>query len=574
MKLSREELLFPMNDQDLETTAKANHIWGEVVAQTLHELGVTNVFFSPGSRSTPLVLGFNRHPDIDCSPILDERSAAFIALGFAKRNQKPSVLLCTSGSAPTHWFPALAEASHSSIPLLLLSADRPPELRDCGAGQTINQIKIFGSFVRSFTEINLPSSKNSEIHSLRQSLCLAHAESIGLNPGPVHLNFPFREPFIPKYTDKLQVLLKTELPKQTKFKNPDLIDSIQKEIKSCKFPLIIVGEKVPIEFILEWLKRNKMPVFCDSLSPLREYPYDNRILRYENLLRDPSFLKIGKPDLIISLGALPTSKTLRKWIEECSAKRIVIEPRGINVDPLISPSLSFQLDYRFLSSLSLTSNQTDWIKSWKNAENLVESKLEKAFQQEHPFFEGKVVRLLSEYMPHETFLHVANSMPIRDLEWFWKPSVKKRKLFGNRGVNGIDGTISTALGIAHKSRTPTYLLTGELAFLHDSNALFFNKEFEGSLTIFLINNNGGGIFENLPIAEEPEFEKCFATPQRVIFSDLCKAHQINYVKPENWNHVVKLIKEPIRFGIQVIEIITNRKSDRSTRQRLLKLNTE
>ena len=558
-------------NQDSESIAKSNQAWGQIVADTFHELGISTVFFSPGSRSTPLVLGFERHTEIECFPVLDERSAAYIALGYSKRTQIPCVLLCTSGSAPTHWFPALTEASHNSVPILVLSADRPPELRDCGAGQTINQIKIFGSFVRSFHEIDLPSLDSNSVNNLRTTLVQAYTATLGLNPGPVHLNFPFYEPFIPDQWNAPLTLPKLEFSDTIKPEVTDLIGLIQKEIDSSKRPLIIAGEKAPSTYLLEWLKEYETPVLCDSLSPLRESQYSNRILRYENLLRDQEFSQIVVPDLILVLGPLPTSKTLRKWIELSKAKRIVIEPRGIKVDPLSSPSLYFQIDYKFISNLQFPVIQKDWCKLWKDAERNVENKFDQAFKEELPRFEGKLTHLLSLHMPSDANLQVGNSMPIRDLEWFWKPGNGNRKLFGNRGVNGIDGTISTALGIAHKSGTATYLVTGELAFLHDSNALLFNQQFQGSLTVFLINNQGGGIFENLPIVEEPEFEKCFATPQSCNFSLICKAHSVDFIRTANWNDIIDCIKNPIDSGIRVIEIETDRKADKEIRQILLRL---
>jgi 2-succinyl-5-enolpyruvyl-6-hydroxy-3-cyclohexene-1-carboxylate synthase len=557
--------------QDSESIAKSNHAWGQIVASTLHELGISKVFFSPGFRSTPLVLGLERHAGIECLPVLDERSAAYIALGYSKRTQIPCVLLCTSGSAPTHWFPALTEANHSSIPIILLSADRPPELQDCGAEQTINQIQIFGTFIRSFHEMPLPCLEPSSVHKLRTTLGQAYTSTQGLNPGPVHLNFPFYEPFIPDQFDPPLPLPKLELPKVIEPDASDIIELIQKEIGSSQCPLVIAGEKAPSENLIDWLIDYQTPVICDSLSPLRECQYSNRILRYENLLRDTHFLDFAIPDLIIVLGPLPTSKTLRKWIEQSNAKRIVIEPRGIKVDPLSSPSLSFQLEYKFLCKLLLPSHNKEWENVWNIAERNVETKFDQAFEKELPCFEGKLTRLLSLHMPGGASLQVGNSMPVRDLEWFWKPGNDNRKFFGNRGVNGIDGTLSTALGIAHKSNTPSYLITGELAFLHDSNALLFNQQFEGSLTIFLINNQGGGIFENLPIVKQPEFEKCFATPQTVNFSHICKAHGIEFIKATNWNDTVDYIKNPIDFGIRIIEMETDRKTDRKTRQSLLGL---
>ena len=554
-----------------ESTAQANFIWGEIVAHTLHELGITQVFFSPGSRSTPLILGLERHQYISCIPVLDERTAAFLALGFSQRTKQPTVLLCTSGSAVTHWFPAIAEASHSGIPLLLLSADRPDELQDCASGQTINQKELFGSFVRGFHQIPHPTLEPSSFHSLQSTLAHAYSQSITLNPGPVHLNFPFREPFIPTQSPPPYSL--SSLPK-SKIPTPiagEEISKINQAVKSFSRPLIIAGEFAPVSVICDWLSKYPVPVLCDSLSPLRETPLPGRILRYENILRDSKFTKQNRPDLIIVLGPLPTSKTLRNWVDQSGARRIIIEPRGISVDPLSSTSQSFSIQFPCLTTVHLPRCEEGWVESWRNAEERVEEKLNVAFSERLPFFEGKLSHILSQYLPAGSFLQVANSMPIRDIEWFWSGSEKDRKIFGNRGVNGIDGTLGTALGLAHKANKPTFLLTGELAFLHDSNALLFQNQLVGNLTIFLINNQGGGIFEHLPIADQPEFEKCFATPQDCDFSKLCLAHGIEFIRPQSWDEIINLIEIPIQSGIRVIEIKTDRKKDKETRKRLLAL---
>ena len=554
-----------------ESTAQANFIWGEIVAHTLHELGITQVFFSPGSRSTPLILGLERHQYISCIPVLDERTAAFLALGFSQRTKQPTVLLCTSGSAVTHWFPAIAEASHSGIPLLLLSADRPDELQNCASGQTINQKELFGSFVRGFHQIPHPTLKPSSFHSLQITLAHAYSQSTTLNPGPVHLNFPFREPFIPTQSPppySLSPLLKSKIPIPN---TGEEISKINQAVKSFSRPLIIAGEFAPVSVIDDWLSKYPVPVLCDSLSPLRETPLPRRILRYENLLRDSTFIKENRPDLIIVLGPLPTSKTLRSWVDQSGARRIIIEPRGISVDPLASTSQSFSIQFPNLSSVHLPSCEEGWVESWQNSEKSVEEKMNVAFSERLPFFEGKLSHILSQYLPPGSFLQVANSMPIRDIEWFWSGSDKDRKIFGNRGVNGIDGTLGTALGLAHKADKPTFLLTGELAFLHDSNALLFQNQLVGNLTIFLINNQGGGIFEHLPIADQPEFEKCFATPQDCDFSKLCQAHGIEFIRSQNWDEIINLIQIPIQSGIRVIEIKTDRKKDKETRKRLLAL---
>ena len=558
-------------NSDPQSTAKANCAWGYTVAKTLFELGVNHVVFSPGSRSTPLVLGCENQIGLRTIPILDERTAAFFALGLGKRTGRPAALICTSGSAPTHWFPAVTEADHSGVPLLLLSADRPPELQDCGAGQTIDQTKLFGPFARTFHQIQLPDESEESLGDLREIIVRAYTETTGRNPGPVHLNFPFREPLI--YQDDKPV--KIDLPERVDLSESpsgevfSKTDEIVKKLGSGKRLLVIAGENAPLETFSKWHHPESPPILCDSLSPLRETNVPTRILRFENLLRSKDFRPKARPDAILQLGPLPTSKTLRNWLGELDIPRIVIEPRGKNVDPLTTPSLSYDLDFPLVSTLDLSECEKEWTSLWVESERQVETKLDLFFSEESDWFEGKLARLLSLHLPRNAQLQVANSMPIRDLEWFWKGSDLERTLSGNRGVNGIDGTLGTALGIAHDSQNPSYLLTGELAFLHDSNALLASREFSGSLSVFLVNNQGGGIFENLSVAGLPAFEKCFATPQNCNFKMLCEAHGVEHVLPGNWEELIELIQSSPVSGIRVVEIRTDRKKDRDTRRELL-----
>ena len=560
-------------NSDPQSTARANCAWGYAVAKTLFELGVNHVVFSPGSRSTPLVLGCENQIGLRTIPILDERTAAFFALGLGKRTGRPAALICTSGSAPTHWFPAVTEADHSGVPLLLLSADRPPELQDCGAGQTIDQTKLFGPFARTFHQIQLPDESEESLGDLREIIVRAYTETTGRNPGPVHLNFPFREPLV--YQDEKPV--KIDLPERVDLSESpsgevfSKTDEIVKKLGSGKRLLVIAGENAPLETFSKWHHPESPPILCDSLSPLRETTVPTRILRFENLLRSKDFRPKARPDAILQLGPLPTSKTLRNWLGELDIPRIVIEPRGKNVDPLTTPSLSYDLDFPLISTLDFSECEKEWTSLWVESEKQVETKLDLFFSEESDWFEGKLARLLSLHLPQNAQLQVANSMPIRDLEWFWKGSDLGRTLSGNRGVNGIDGTLGTALGIAHDSQNPSYLLTGELAFLHDSNALLASREFSGSLSVFLVNNQGGGIFENLSVAGLPTFEKCFATPQNCNFKMLCEAHGVEHVLPGNWEELIELIQSSPASGIRVVEIRTDRKKDRDTRRELLGL---
>ena len=492
--------------QTPEEIAHANLAFGAYFAKTLSILGVEKIFFSPGSRSTPMVIGVERYSDIDLIPVLDERTAAFLALGQSKRINRPVGLICTSGSALTHWFPAVTEASHSGIPLLLFSADRPPELQNCGAGQTINQENIFGNFVRQFHQLEVPQTNENYRDHLVTVLKSAYQKSLGVNPGPVHINFPFREPLLSESEVHIDFDLTGFLTQPTENIFPNSPTEISKIISSSKKLLIVAGQYVEKNH-LQQLYSKEVPVICDSLSSIRNINEASLILRYENLLRDQHFTQKAKPDSIIILGPLPTSKTLRKWIENTSSKRIIIEPRGIKVDPLSGESIDCQISFDQLSEIDIPTQEPGWLDYWQNAEEKINSKMTKAFSEELALFEGKLAYLLSLHLPDRSNLFVANSMPIRDIEWFWQKKTSNRKLFGNRGVNGIDGTLGTAIGIAHESENPSFLLTGDLAFLHDSNAMLFAKQFKGSLTIFVINNEGGNTGRGILICLN--FAVCF-----------------------------------------------------------------
>ena len=336
--------------------------------------------------------------------------------------------------------------------------------------------------------------------------------------------------------------------------------------------LVVAGEGCSAKNAEVISEKLGAPVLADAFSSVRESVSSHRILRFENLLRDDIFRSEVTPDAVLSLGSLPTSKTLRSWLSELDSPTWVAEPSGCNVDGLHRRSVHLACDFEALAD-SLPKIEADygWLESWTKAEARLETKLSEAFAQITNLFEGKVTHLLSEILPDDCNLVVANSMPVRDVEWFWQGGKGKRRLWGNRGANGIDGTLSTALGVAHASGSQTFLLTGDLAFLHDANGLLAKNVFQGSLTVVVVNNHGGGIFENLPIANLPPFEKCFATPQEVNISKLCEAHGITHAKPDDWATFEDFIREPLEQGIRVIEVVTDRKSDVETRQNLLSL---
>jgi 2-succinyl-5-enolpyruvyl-6-hydroxy-3-cyclohexene-1-carboxylate synthase len=525
-----------------------------------------------------LILACEACKDLETLPLLDERSAGFYGIGLAKRSQQPVAVVCTSGTAAANLSPSVVEANLSGIPLLLLTADRPPELRDCRAGQTIDQVKLFGTNVRWFHELSTPEFETDRLDYLRQTLVHAVAKATNLGGGPVHLNFPFREPFFvedewtnppmpPGFAwDHFLQQVSPPVAKRTQ-----LMEDFSM-FENFRRWLVVAGEGCSARNAEVISEKLGAPVLADVYSPVRESVSSYRILRFENLLRDDIFRSKVTPDAVLSLGPLPTSKTLRSWLSELDSPTWVAEPSGCNIDGLHRRSVHLACDFEALAD-SLPKIRADygWLESWTNAEARLEAKLSEAFSQIEDLFEGKVAHLLSSALPDDSDLVVANSMPVRDVEWFWQGGKGERRLWGNRGANGIDGTLSTALGVAHASETPVFLLTGDLAFLHDVNGLLSKQMFKGSLTVIMINNYGGGIFENLPVAKLMPFEKCFATPQEVDFGQLCGAHGIPHFKPVNWCELENLIHKTMEHGIRVIEVVTDRKVDVVTRHNLLSL---
>ena len=566
-----------MNESSL-TNARATQAWGTTLARTLSAIGVRYVVFSPGSRSTPLILACEACKGLETLPILDERSAGFYAIGLAKMSKKPVAVVCTSGTAPANLLPAAVEANMSGIPLLLLTADRPPELRDCQAGQSIDQTKLFGTQVRWFHELSLPRFHLDALSYLRQTIVQAVGTATGSNPGPVHLNFPFREPFFveeewanPPMPEDLawdHFLQQVRPPVATRTQLTENLSAL----RPFRRWLVLAGQTCFRDSATAVADKLGAPLLADAFSPVREETCQKRVLHFENLLRDEAFRTKAAPDAVLSLGPLPTSKTLRSWLNELDLPTWVVEPSGRNVDGLHRRAVRLACDFEELAeSLPKIETENGWIERWREAEAEVEAKLSEAFAQITNLFEGKVTHLLSEILPDDCDVVVANSMPVRDIEWFWQAGKGKRRLWGNRGTNGIDGTLSTALGVAHASGSPTFLLTGDLAFLHDANGLLAKNVFHGSLTVVVVNNHGGGIFENLPVAGLPAFEKCFATPQDCNFKMLCEAYGVEHYMPGDWNAMIELIESSPPSGIRVIEIVTDRKKDRDTRLELLSL---
>ncbi|MBN3939843.1 2-succinyl-5-enolpyruvyl-6-hydroxy-3-cyclohexene-1-carboxylic-acid synthase [Nostoc sp. NMS9] len=560
-----------------------NQLWAYILTETLKRLGLTCAIICPGSRSTPLAIAFAQQaPEIEAISILDERSAAFFALGQAKATRRPVVLVCTSGTAGANFYSAVIEASYSRVPLLILTTDRPPELRDCHSGQTVDQLRLYGNYPNWQTELALPSADLGMLAYLRQTVIHSWERAQTPTKGPVHLNIPFRDPLapLPDGTD-LSYL-------QSQFHPEDFFAAITnscpmphapcpmpKEWKECDRGIIIAGVAQPSQpeeycrAIAQLSQTLKWPVLAEGLSPVRNYAELNPYLisTYDLILRNQQLAKQLAPEMVIQVGEMPTSKELRTWINATQPRRWVIDKSDQNLDPLHGRTTHLRISVEDIKAEEINlSFSSDYLQQWCDAEAKVRLVVDQTMGKIDEVIESKAAWLISQILPAGTPLFIANSMPVRDVEYFWKPNNLEVRSYFNRGANGIDGTLSTALGIAHRQQS-SVMLTGDLALLHDTNGFLIRNKFVGHLTILLINNNGGGIFEMLPIAKfDPPFEEFFGTPQDINFAQLCATYNVQHELITSWQQLQQRLNPLPNTGIRVLELQTNRKKDAKWRQ--------
>ena len=526
---------------------------------------------SPGSRSTPLVWGLAKlresQPDLQLTVHLDERSASFFALGFAKRNKTLTALVCTSGTAPAHYLPAVIEANLALVPLLILTADRPPSLRNCGAPQTSDQIKLYGDQVRYFGDVGLPSSNQEQIRGLRNALrrAIAMAQgNLGTPPGAVHLNFPFAEPLIDQ-PDLDYPFLQAEKNNYTAYTSqrlikPDTIGDIAQKI--CQFPkgIIVVGvgefPREMEETLAEFSDRTGYPVFVEAIG-LRRAQF---ISHYDSFLRSPQFCLANIPQLVVRFGGMPTSKYLTQWLSQHIDQWQEIAIGQTFSNPLSGNS--YALNCEPLNCLQELNQQVakpncdrQWQQNFLSAEATAAAITQQFMQQVSFPFEGQVYQALAEGLPDGTCLYVANSMPTRDLDTFFH-SKNCIQVLANKGANGIDGMIASALGSALNSLSPTVLICGDIAFYHDLNSLLTAQTYQINLTIILLNNDGGAIFNYLAIAQHnPPFREFFSTPHGLDFGKLVAGFGCAYRLITNPLELAEEIQQiPNRIGTKVLEL--------------------
>ena len=542
-------------------SAQANGRAAATLLGVLAQGGVQAVVFSPGSRSTPLVLAALAHPDLEAVPVLDERAAGFLALGMARASRRPVVLICTSGSAGAHWLPAVIEARQDHLPLILLTADRPPELVGSGAGQTIDQRRFFGAFV--VAEAQLPSPEPG----LATGVFAAFAEDAlaAVVRGPVHLNVPFREPLWSPEVDYTPPAARPGFFGPAKISTEiHGLEALATALAAARRGVIYCGpgDDDPWGEAADALARAlDWPLLVEASSGARFGPGDaeGRITSYEALLRVPVFAAAHRPDCVLHFGAAAHARAVDGWLGQVPV--LLVDPHGDRHDPAHRAVGRWQADPRAvcaaLAQRSWPAAEVGWRARWWAAEVRAGAALTAACAT--GLWEGALAAEVAAAAP--SALHVASSMPFRDVDAFARASARSLKVFCSRGASGIDGTVATALGEARVAG-PMVALLGDLALTHDASGLLLAGELAESVNLTLVvpDNGGGGIFEFLPIAgHRAVFERAFLTPQRVDFRALAAAAGVRYVRIEARAELGPALAAAIaQPGVDLIHVIIDR----------------
>lgn len=518
-------------------------------------LGITHAVVAPGSRSTPLAVAIARRPELALHVFHDERSAGFAALGIGRATGIPAVLLCTSGTAAAHFVAPVVEAHQSRVPMIVCTADRPPELRDVAAPQTIDQTKMFGNNVRWFHDPGVPG--DDARHTWRSLARRAMAASVGTLPGPVHLNLPFREPLLGDAGELPVVDGSRMVPAALGVDAASVAGLVP--MVSGKDGIIIAGRGATAE-VLTLAEALGWPVFADATSGLREC-HSNVVVGFDPVLRSARFSGSHVPGVIVRIGDPPASKVLAQWAASSGARIIQVNDHESVVDPdhKVSVAISGPVD-RIVGLLagSVAPARPEWLASWMTAEAAAQKAI--TAHTDENFTEPTVARRVADTCPAGSNLVVSSSMPIRDVEWFGTvtPDVA---VHSNRGANGIDGVVSTAVGIALATGAPTTLYIGDVAMVHDSNGMWGLMRRTIDLTIVVTNNDGGSIFSFLPQATQVDadtFETLYGTPHGVDFSHLAAAHAVPFVRVGSRQELERALTGS---GTRLIEVVCERSAN-------------
>ncbi len=541
--------------------------WSSEFLNSLYQQKVEHAIISPGSRSTPLTTAAAIHPGIKKQIVLDERSAAFIALGIGKVTGIPAVLICTSGTAAANYLPAITEAKESGVPMLVLTADRPPNLRGIGSSQTVDQIKLYGDQAVFFHEAGEPCFDRADLTRLRYAAKQAVESSIDLG-GAAHLNFPFRKPLEPT-SEEIQFEKKqlSESYSNEKFKSGNQVSQrtirlhqdIINLITESKRPLIVAGpansNHLLTNQIKDFAERLNSPVIAEPGSGFSNSEF--QIHRYEQFLRSEEKRESLQPDLILRFGDQPFTKSMLVALDEWSdipvihfSSRSVTQDHAMSVTHKIECQPSDQFD---LDNIKFKTNP-DWPARWMEMDQSANERLNESIEKTEALTDGHVFHHLSKNLKNDWNIMLSNSFIPRDMAMFGE---SKTNIFVNRGAAGIDGITSTAIGITSSTDKPTCCITGDLAFLHDSNSLLSLKKIQHPFIIAVINNGGGNIFKMLPVSENQEyFQDYFVTPQNVDIQKLAEAHRIPFDRVRSKDEM-KSIEPNSISGCHIIEYVTD-----------------
>jgi 2-succinyl-5-enolpyruvyl-6-hydroxy-3-cyclohexene-1-carboxylate synthase len=522
--------------------------------------GLTDACVSPGSRSTPISLALARTEGIRVHVHLDERSSAYFALGLAKASGRPVVATCTSGTAAANLFPAVVEASMSPAPLILLTADRPPELRGVGANQTIDQRELFGPYPRWFSDAPLPSEGP---HATRTWVLLAvEAYRQACRPGPVHVNLPYREPLVPAgepvRLGDVATAFAGASPGDGERVAEDDIDGFVERVSGMERGLVYVGGlRSPSRSILDLAARLGWPVIAEPTSGLR---VPGTLSAGQFLLSNERFIDAHLPDVVVQFGAAPTSRAALGLVGS-TPRLVIVDPDDLVADPHARAERRFavnagQLAYGAIPRFPGTPRaawRTEWVEADERARDAVDAAVD---AWDEPY-EGRIARDVAASVPDGGVLVVGSSMPVRDLDAYMAPR-REIGILANRGASGIDGFVSTAIGVS-AAGAPTTALCGDLTLLHDVGSLIWSARRGYDAVLVVPNNDGGAIFSFLPQRELPEFEKLFATPHGLDLGAICRAAGAGHARVEHAGDLIPAVERARRAGgVHVVEVPIDR----------------
>ncbi len=530
----------------------------------LHELaagGVEHVCVCPGSRSAPLAVAASQTAGLRVWTHVDERSAAFFALGLARASRRPAAIVCTSGTAAANFAPAVAESFFGRVPLVVLTADRPPEARDFGAGQTVFQPGIFGAHLRWFHEAPVPEPDALLLREIRVLAARAVAMAAGRPAGPVHLNLPFRPPLHPEpvHAQALERIAEADPLAWTgrdgafaRFHparlepDPAAVDALAAAIRTSERGAVVAGpldaEPALADALCRLARAAGWPVLADGLSGLRSGDLVKDaplIAHHDALLRDAPLAEALLPDTVLRLGDTPTSKATRQWLA-AAPDTWLVDPDGAWQDPEFAGGEVLRADPALLVSAllprledALPRRDGTWLTRWRRAERAARDAVTACIDAEPGLYEPRSVRILAELAPEGCLLFASSSMPVRDVDGFLPVAAKRIRVVANRGANGIDGIPSSALGAAATAPPCAILLSGDLALLHDLGGLLAANRHEVALAIVVFANDGGGIFSYLPIARYGErvgFEESFRVPHGTRVEDVARLFELDHAR--------------------------------------------